>query len=70
MTCVFEDPAFGGEYSVEVVLANGDVASVGAFRADDVPWSWTVELTVDAADVRVVRVLDGSGVLRSSAEVN
>lgn len=70
MTCVFEDPHFGGAYSVEVVLANGKVTSVGEFSAQGAPWSWTVDLPVDAGDVRAVHVLDDSGVLRASAELD
>lgn len=69
MTCVFEDPDFGGAYSVEVVLANGDVTNIGEFSAHGAPWSWTVDLPVGAADVRAVRVLDDRGVLRASAEL-
>jgi hypothetical protein len=70
MTCVFEDERFGGAYSVEVVLEDGSVAQVGAFEAEGAPWSWTVALPVDAADVRTVRVLDDDGVLRASADAD
>lgn len=69
MTCVFEGERFGGGYRVEVVDADGDVAEVGSFSFDGVPWSWTVELPVDAEDVRAVRVLSDDGTLRASAEV-
>ena len=69
MTCVFEDERFGGRYEVEVVLADGSVTSVGSFSADGAPWTWTVPLPVDAADVREVRVRDGDGVVRATAEV-
>lgn len=70
MTCVFEDEQFGGAYSVEVVLEDGSVAGVGSFRADGAPWTWTVPLPVDAGDVRTVRVLDGDGVVRVTAELS
>ena len=69
MTCVFEDERFGGGYAVEVVLADGSVVDVGSFRADGAPWTWTVPLPVDAADVRTVRVRDADGVVRVTAEV-
>lgn len=69
MTCVFEDERFGGRYDVEVVLADGSVTDVGSFSADGSPWTWTVSLPVDAADVREVRVRDGDGVVRVTAEV-
>lgn len=69
MTCVFEDPRFGGAYDVQVVLADGSIADVGGFSAKGTPWSWTVPLPVDAADVRAVRVLGAGGELRASAEV-
>ena len=70
MTCVFEDPRFGGAYDVEVVLADGSTADVGGFSADGAPWSWTVELPVDAADVRLIRVLGEGGVLRATAHID
>lgn len=69
MTCVFEDERFGGRYEVEVVLADGSVTDVGSFSADGAPWTWTVPLPVDAAEVREVRVRDGDGVVRATAEV-
>jgi hypothetical protein len=69
MTCVFEGEAFGGGYRVEVVDVDGDVTAVGSFEFEGVPWSWTVELPVDASDVRTVRVLDEDGTLRASARV-
>ena len=69
MTCVFESERFGGRYAVEVVLADGSIADVGSFSADGAPWTWTVTLPVDAADVREVRVLDGDGEVRATAEV-
>lgn len=69
MTCVFEDEQFGGAYAVEVVLVDGSVVEVGSFRAEVVPWTWTVPLPVAAGDVRTVRVLDGDGVLRVTAEL-
>lgn len=67
MTCVFEGERFGGGYRVEVVDDDGEVTDVGSFRFESVPWSWTVELPVAAADVRAVRVLDDDGELRASA---
>lgn len=70
MTCVFEDERFGGSYDVEVVLADGSVVDVGSFSAEGAPWSWTVPLPVDAADVRGVRVFGEGGVLRATAEVD
>lgn len=70
MTCVFEGERFGGGYRVEVVDADGDVADVGSFSFDEVPWSWTVELPVDAGDVRTVRVLSDDGTLRATAEID
>lgn len=69
MTCVFEDEKFGGAYEVEVVLADGSVASVGSFRSDGAPWTWTARLSVDVADVRTVRVLDDDGVVRITARL-
>jgi hypothetical protein len=69
MTCVFEGERFGGGYRVEVVDGDGEVTDVGAFAFEGVPWSWTVELPVDAEDVRVVRVLDDDGELRARAEL-
>jgi hypothetical protein len=70
MTCVFEDAVFDGSYSVVVVLADGSIAEVGDFEMPPAPWSWTVELPVDAADVREVRVLDDADVVRSTAELD
>ena len=70
MTCVFEDPRFGGAYDVEVVLADGSTTDVGSFSAEGAPWSWTVRLPIDAADVRVVRVLGEGGAVRATAEVD
>ena len=69
MTCVFEDERFGGDYAVEIVLADGTVTELGTFHADGAPWTWTVELPVPAADVRTVRVLDGEGTMRVWAEI-
>lgn len=69
MTCVFEDERFGGGYEVEVVLADGSVSSVGSFHSDGAPWTWTVRLPVDVADVRSVRVLDDDGVVRVTARL-
>ena len=69
MTCVFEDERFGGRYEVEVVLADGSVTHVGSFSADGAPWTWTVPLPVDAAEVREVLVRDADGVVRVTAEV-
>ena len=70
MTCVFEDERFGGGYEVEVVLADGSVSSVGSFHSDGAPWTWTVRLPVDVAEVRTVRVLDDDGVVRVTARLN
>ena len=69
MTCVFEGERFGGGYRVEVVDADGDVADVGSFSFEAVPWAWTVELPVDAEDVRTVRVLSDDGTLRAIADL-
>lgn len=70
MTCVFEGERFGGGYRVEVVDHDGDVAAVGSFSFERVPWSWTVELPVDAGDVRLVRVHSDDGTLRATAELD
>jgi hypothetical protein len=70
MTCVFEDPRFEGGYSVQVVLDGGEVADVGRFDATGSPWSWTVPLDVDPADVKTVRVLSEDGVVRATAELD
>lgn len=69
MTCTFEDPRFGGRYAVEVVLEGGAVTGVGAFTSEGVPWSWTVELPVDASDVREVVVRSDDGTIRATAKV-
>lgn len=69
MTCVFDDPRFGGAYAVQVELDDGVIADVGRFDAPGSPWSWTVPLDVDPGDVRRVIVLDGGGVVRASADV-
>lgn len=70
MTCVFEDERFGGAYDVRVVLEDGTTKDVGSFTADRAPWSWTVRLPVDAADVREVQVRSEDGVIRARAELD
>ena len=68
--CVFEDEHFGGAYDVQVVLADGSARSVGSFTAATSPWSWTVPLPVDAAEVREVQVRSPDGVVRAQAELD